>query len=106
MRRTDKFKGRRREDRKPQKDFDDFSRAFKFWAHFLSPRPSTQLRVLLGSEDPITFREMPPLVRPAVSCAQLAAPTNQAPTQLAPVLFLFLPCSSAGPSPPPAGPAA
>jgi len=67
VRRTDKFKGRRREDRKAQKDFGDFGRAFKFWAHFLSPRPSTQLRVLVGSEDPVTFRAMPPLMWPAVS---------------------------------------
>ena len=81
VRRTDKFKGRRREDRKAEKDFGDFGRAFKFWAHFLSPRPSAQLRVLVGSEDPVTFREMPLFMRPAVSCAQLAAPTNQAPTQ-------------------------
>ena len=78
VRRTDKFKGRRREDRKAQKDFGDFGRAFKFWAHFSSARPVTQLRVLVGSEDPVTFREIPPVMRPAVSCAQLAPPTNQA----------------------------
>ena len=103
MRRTDKFKGRRREDRKAQKDFGDFGRAFKFWAHFSSTRPSTQLRVLVGSEDPVTFREMPPIMRPAVSCAQLVAPTNQA-SVLFP--FFLLTCSPAGPNTPPAGPAA
>ena len=67
IRRTDKFKGRRREDRRAQKGFGDFGRSFKGWAHFLSPNPATQLRVLLGSEDPATFREMPSLVLPAVS---------------------------------------
>jgi hypothetical protein len=41
--------------------------AYKYWAHFLSPRPATQLRVLIGSEDPATFRAMPPLVRPSAS---------------------------------------
>jgi hypothetical protein len=67
IRRTDKFKGRRREDRRAQKGFGDFGRSFKGWAHFLSPNPATQARVLLGSEDPATFREMPSLVLPAVS---------------------------------------
>ena len=67
VRRTDKFRGRRREDMRAQKGFADFGRAFKFWAHFSSSRPSTQLRVLLGSEDPATFRAMPPLMWPSVS---------------------------------------
>ena len=67
IRRTDKFKGRRREDRRAQKGFGDFGRAFKGWANFLSPVPAMRLGVLLGSEDPDTFREMPSLVQPAVS---------------------------------------
>lgn len=67
VRRSDKFKGRRREDRRAPKNFTDFGFAYKYWAHFLSPRPATQLRVLIGSEDPATFRAMPPLVRPSAS---------------------------------------
>lgn len=67
VRRTDKFRGRRREDMKRQKGFDDFGRAFKFWAHWMSARPSGQVRLLLGSEDPLTFRSMPPLVAPTVA---------------------------------------
>ena len=91
VRRTDKFKGRRREDRKAQKDFGDFGRAFKFWAHFLSPRPSTQLRVLVGSEDPATFRAMPPLMWPAVSCAQAGGSNQPGPD-------LLRPCSDPAPT--------
>lgn len=67
VRRTDKFRGRRREDMRKQKGFDDFGRAFKFWAHWMSARPSGQVRLLLGSEDPVTFRTMPPLVAPTVA---------------------------------------
>ena len=67
VRRTDKFRGRRREDMRSQVGFAGFGRAFKFWAHWMSTRPSGQTRVLLGSEDPQTFRAMPPLMWPAVS---------------------------------------
>ena len=67
VRRTDKFRGRRREDLKAQIGFNGFGRAFKFWAHWLSSRPSGQLRVLLGSEDPQTFKSMPTLLWPAAS---------------------------------------
>ena len=66
VRRTDKFRGRRREDMRAQIGFTGFGRAFKFWAHWMSTRPATQVRVLLGSEDPATFRAMPPLVAPTV----------------------------------------
>ena len=67
VRRTDKFRGRRREDLRSQIGFHGFGRAFKFWAHWMSARPSGQVRVLLGSEDPLTFKSMPPLLWPAVS---------------------------------------
>ena len=50
-----------------QKGFDDFGRAFKFWVHWMSARPSGQVRLFLGSEDPLTFRAMPPLVAPTVA---------------------------------------
>ena len=50
IRRTDKFKGRRREDRRAQKGFGDFGRSFKGWAHFLSPNlaPSVVIIVVWG----------------------------------------------------------
>lgn len=66
IRRTDKFKGRRREDSRSAVGFSGFSRAFKSWAFWHTVRPST-LRVLLGSEDPVTFRAMPNLLAPTVS---------------------------------------
>ena len=35
VRRTDKFRGRRREDLRSQIGFHGFGRAFKFWAHWM-----------------------------------------------------------------------
>ena len=67
IRRTDKFKGRRREDLRSAVGFSGFSRAFKSWAYWNSPRPAAQTRVLLGSEDPHTFGAMPPLLAPSLS---------------------------------------
>jgi hypothetical protein len=69
IRRTDKFKGRRREDLRSSVGFTGFSRAFKSWAFWVSSRPSAgaALRVLLGSEDPVTFQTMPSLLAPMVS---------------------------------------
>ena len=67
IRRTDKFKGRRREDLKSAVGFSGFSRAFKSWAYWNSPRPTAQSRVLLGSEDPHTFGAMPALLAPSLS---------------------------------------
>lgn len=49
-----------------QVGFGGFSRAFKAWAHWHLERPA-QARVLLGSEDPTTFRSMPPLLTPTVA---------------------------------------
>ena len=66
IRRTDKFRGRRREDKKAQVGFDGFSHAFKAWNYWYSTRPA-QTRVLLGSEDKATFGAMPPLLAPTVS---------------------------------------
>ena len=67
IRRTDKFKGRRREDLRSAVGFAGFSRAFKSWAFWVATRPASQSRVLLGSEDPLTFRAMPPLLAPTVA---------------------------------------
>jgi len=64
IRRTDKHKGRRREDPCPAKPFAHFSGQFKQWAYWESPRPAGQLRVLLGSEDKATFGAIPPLLAP------------------------------------------
>ena len=47
--------------------FAGFARAYRFWAHWHSTRPvggASGPRVLLGSEDPATFRAMPPLLAP------------------------------------------
>ena len=67
IRRTDKFKGRRREDMRSAVGFSGFSRAFKSWAMWSSVRPTGQSRVLLGSEDPLTFHAMPPLLAPTMA---------------------------------------
>jgi hypothetical protein len=67
IRRTDKFRGRRREDRRSAVGFDGFARAYKSWVHWSSSAPLSHLRVLLGSEDPLTFRAMPPLLAPTVA---------------------------------------
>ena len=70
VRRTDKFRGRRREDSRSAVSFAGFARAYKLWSQFLSSRPSSganSLRVLLGSEDPTTFRALPPLLQPTVA---------------------------------------
>jgi hypothetical protein len=67
IRRTDKFRGRRREDARAQVGFAGFSRAFKSWAFWHAPVPAAQLGVLIGSEDPKTFGAMPPLLAPARS---------------------------------------
>ena len=74
VRRTDKFRGRRREDSRSQVDFSGFARAYRFWAHWFATRPAGgggggdgMPRVLLGSEDPATFRVMPALLAPTVA---------------------------------------
>jgi len=67
IRRTDKFKGRRREDRKTQIGFAGFAHSYKSWAYWQAPRPAQHVRVLLGSEDKATFGAMPPLLAPSVT---------------------------------------
>ena len=64
IRRTDKFRGRRREDMKTQIGFAGFAHSYKTWAYWQSPRPAQHVRVLLGSEDKLTFGAMPPLLAP------------------------------------------
>ena len=67
IRGTDKFRGRRREDPRVQVGFHGFSHAYKSWAYWGSDRPLSQHRVLLGSEDKMTFRAMPTLLSPALT---------------------------------------
>ena len=66
IRRSDKFKGRRREDPRSALGFAQFGHAYKSWAFWNANRPTSQLRVLLGSEDPASFNAMPPLLAPSV----------------------------------------
>ena len=67
IRRTDKQKGKRKEDTCPLRPFDYFARQFRTWSYWESPKPAAQLRVLLGSEDKATFGAMPPLLAPTPS---------------------------------------
>ena len=65
IRRTDKFRGGRREDARKPVDFEGFSRAFKAWTYWHAPLRAGQMRVMLGSEDPTTFRASATPPRPA-----------------------------------------
>ena len=75
LRRTDKHKGRRKEDTcelqtaggVDNKGFIFFARQFRTWAYWEAARPAARLRVFLGSEDKATFAAMPPLLAPALS---------------------------------------
>lgn len=71
VRRTDKHT---EDHRTAERTFGDFSQIFKSWAYWKSAVPMSRMRVLLGSEDPATFRDLPPLLAPSVAAWLPGAP--------------------------------
>lgn len=61
IRRTDKHT---EDHRTAQRSFADFAQLFKSWTYWRHRGPIGAMRAFLGSEDPATFRSMPPLLAP------------------------------------------
>lgn len=67
IRRTDKFKSHRKEDHFPPRTFPEYAQLFRGWAYWRQSLPTSQLQLLLGSEDKATYSQFPPLVTPTVT---------------------------------------